>query len=213
MTKTIATPAVTTVIFDVGKVLVEWDIRGLYRPLIADPAELERFVTEVVTPEWHFQHDAGRSFADTSAELIAAHPQHEALIRLFGPRFGETLGAIVPGMRGLVARLAARNVPLYAITNFSAEFWPDFVTREAGLFASFRDVLVSGAEKLLKPDPAIYRLAIERFGVEPEACLFVDDRAENVAAAEAQGMRGHIFSGADGLEQDLQGLGLLEGFR
>ncbi len=206
-----ASSTVTTVIFDVGKVLVEWDIRGLYRPLIADPAELEQFVTQVVTPEWHFQHDAGRSFADTSAELIAAHPQHEELIRLFGPRFGETLGAILPGMRALVGRLAARDVPLYAITNFSAEFWPAFEAREAGLFAPFRDILVSGAEKLLKPDPAIYRLAIERFGVAPDACLFVDDRPENVVAAEAQGMRGHVFAGADGLERELRGLGLLEG--
>lgn len=203
------TTGITAVIFDVGKVLVEWDIRALYRPLIADPDELEWFVTNVVTPEWHFQHDAGRAFADTSAELIAAYPEHADLIALFGPRFGETLGDILPGMRNLVARLAANEVPLYAITNFSAEFWPDFAAREAELFAPFRDVLVSGAEKLVKPDPAIFALAIERFGVDPAECLFVDDRPENVVAAEACGMVGHVFTDAAALEGVLAGYGLV----
>lgn len=200
---------VDSVIFDVGMVLVDWDIRYLYNKLIADPDQREWFVTHVVTPEWHFQHDAGRDFADTSAELIAAFPEHESLITPFGPRFGETLGEILPGMRKLVADLAGRDVPLFAITNFSHEFWPDFVTREAELFAPFKDILVSGAEKLTKPDEAIYRLAAQRFGVVPEQCLFVDDRAENVHAAEAVGMAGHIFDGEAGLRHKLGALDLL----
>lgn len=200
---------VDTVIFDVGMVLVDWDIRYLYRKLIADPVELERFVTGVVTPQWHFQHDEGRDFADTSAELIAAFPDHAALITLFGPRFGETLGEILPGMRELVADLAQRNVPLFAITNFSHEFWPNFRAREAELFAPFRDIIVSGAEKMAKPDEAIYRLAARRFGIAPQQALFVDDRADNVAAAEAIGMAGHVFTGEAALRADLERRGLL----
>ncbi len=201
--------AIDTVIFDVGKVLVEWDIRALYRKLIDDPDQLEWFVREVVTPAWHHQHDEGRAFADTSAELIAAYPAHAGLIRAFGPRFGETLGAILPGMRTLVRDLAARDVPLYAITNFSGEFWPDFHAREAELFAPFRGILVSGSEKLVKPDPAIYRLALDRFALEAGQCLFVDDRPENVAGAQSIGMAGHVFTGAEGLRATLADLGLI----
>ncbi len=200
---------VDTVIFDVGKVLVEWDIRLLYRKLIADPAELDWFVTHVVTPEWHFQHDAGRPFAETSAELIAAYPAYADLIRAFGPRFGETLGDILPGMRALVGDLAARGVPLYAITNFSAEFWPAFEAGEAELFAPFRGILVSGREYLAKPDAAIYRLALERFGLRAEQCLFIDDRADNVAGADAVGMVGYQFEGAEALRAELKRRGLL----
>ena len=201
--------AIDTVIFDVGMVLVDWDIRYLYRKLIGDQAQLEWFVTHVVTPQWHHQHDAGRDFADTSAELIAAFPDNVDLIAAFGPRFGETLGEILPGMRELVGELAARNTPLYAITNFSNEFWPEFHAREADLFAPFRGIIVSGTEKLVKPDEAIYRLAVERFGIVPEQAIFIDDRAENVAAAEAIGMAGHLFTGQAGLRTDLEQRGLL----
>ena len=200
---------VDTVIFDVGMVLVDWDIRYLYRKLIADQAQLEWFVTHVVTPQWHHQHDEGRNFADTSAELITAFPDHADLIAAFGPRFGETLGEILPGMRKLVGELAARKTPLYAITNFSDEFWPEFYAREADLFAPFRGVIVSGTEKLAKPDEAIYRLAADRFGIAPEQAIFIDDRAENVAAAEAIGMAGHLFTGEAGLRADLEQRGLL----
>lgn len=202
--------AVDTVIFDVGMVLVDWNIRYLYRSMIDDPAELEWFVSHVVTPQWHHQHDEGRAFADTSAELIARFPDQAARIRLFGPRFGETLGDILPGMRTLVGDLAARDVPLFAITNFSHEFWPDFHAREAALFAPFRDIVVSGVEKIAKPDPAIYRLAVQRFGVVPEQCVFVDDRPENVAAAQGIGMAGHIFTDAVTLRRTLENLGLLQ---
>ena len=202
--------AVDTVIFDVGMVLVDWDIRYLYRHLMDDPNQVEWFVSNVVTPQWHHQHDEGRDFADTSAELIAQHPDHANLIRQFGPRFAETLGEIFPGMRQLVADLATNDVALYAITNFSHEFWPAFRAREAELFAPFRDVIVSGTEKLAKPDEAIYRLAVERFGIEPNQAIFVDDRTENVAAAEAIGMAGHVFTGAAGLRAHLEQLGLLK---
>ena len=200
---------VTAVVFDVGKVLVEWDPRYLYEKLIADAGARAAFLRDVVTPAWHFQHDAGRAFAETSAELIALYPQHRALIEAWGPRFGETIPHLIPGMADLVAELARADMPLYAITNFSGEFWPPFAVREAKLFAQFRDIVVSGDEKLLKPDPAIYRLALRRFGLAPGAGLFVDDRLENVKAAEANGFAGHHFIDAPTLRVDLMRLGLL----
>jgi 2-haloacid dehalogenase len=195
------------VVFDVGNVLYGWDIRALYARLIDDQARLDWFCRAVVTPDWHFQHDAGRCFADTSAELIARFPAEADLIRQFGPRFGETITGEVPGMAAIVDGLAARGVPMFAITNFSAEFWPDF-RATARLLDPVRDVIVSGAERLVKPDPAIYRLALQRFGLAPGEALFVDDRAENISAGEANGFPGHLFDGADRLAARLAALGL-----
>ncbi len=199
----------TSVVFDVGNVLVDWNPRAFFERHIADPARLDRFLGEVATLEWHTQHDAGRSFADTSAELIALHPDEAEHIRLWGERFDEQIGDLIPGMADLVADLDARGHPLFAVTNFSHEFWPSFRAREAVLLDRFRDILVSGVVKLVKPDPAIYALALVRFGIAPGAGLFVDDRAENVAAAERAGFVGHVFHGAAGLRAELEGYGLL----
>lgn len=196
------------VVFDVGNVLFGWDIAALYGKLIDDPARLDWFCREVVTPEWHFQHDAGRAFADTSAELIAQYPDEADLIRQFGPRFNETITGPIAGMPVLVERLAAAGVPLFGITNFSHEFWPAF-RATAPLFDHFADIVVSGAEALVKPDPAIYNLALRRFGLAPGEAIFVDDRADNVAAAAANGFLGHHFTGHDALAAELARLGLL----
>ncbi|WP_267388250.1 HAD family phosphatase [Sphingomonas sp. GC_Shp_3] len=199
----------SVVIFDIGNVLFDWNPRFLYERLIDDDRALDAFLRDVATKEWHFQHDAGRPFADTSAELAALHPQHADLIAAWGPRFNEQLGDMLPGMRALVDDLDARDVPLYAITNFSAEFWPPFRAREAALFDRFRDIVVSGDEDLTKPDPAIYHLALDRFGIAADDAVFVDDRADNVAAADALGIHGVLFTDADVLRADLSRLELL----
>jgi 2-haloacid dehalogenase len=201
--------AVTAVVFDVGKVLVEFDPHYLYDKLIPDTRERAAFLRCVVTPGWHFQHDAGRPFAETSAELSAQFPQYRALIEAWGPRFNETIPYLIPGMADLVADLAASGVPLFGITNFSGEFWPPFVAREAALFAPFRDVVVSGDEKMTKPDAAIYQLARRRFGLADGEGLFVDDKLENVQAAESNGFVGHHFVDAPTLRIDLVTRGLL----
>lgn len=197
------------VIFDVGRVLVEWDPRYLYERLIDDDQALEAFLANVVTKEWHFQHDAGRPFAETSAELIALHPEHAELIGAWGPRFGETIPHAVPGMFELVRELDAAGVPLYAITNFSGEFWREWVPQYAELFDRFRDIVVSGDEKLVKPDPAIYALALKRFGLEGPDAVFVDDSPANVEGAAKAGIHALLFIDAPTLRGDLAGLGLL----
>jgi 2-haloacid dehalogenase len=184
---------VRAVVFDVGNVLYGWEPRRLYERLIGNDQALDAFLTEVVTPEWHFQHDAGRPFSETSAELIAQYPQHRDLILAWGSRFDETITGPVPGMHALVSALDAAGVPLFGITNFSAEFWAPFRMKEAALFDRFEDIVVSGTEKLVKPDAAIYQLALARFDLEPGAGLFVDDRIENVAAARDNGFIAHHF--------------------
>lgn len=186
------------IVFDVGNVLYSWDIRALYAKLIPDSAHLDWFCKNVVTPEWHFQHDAGRPVAQTVPELVAAFPHERALIEAYVPRWLETIPGPVPGMIALVNELNARGVPLYAITNFSHEFWPRF-RATAPVFAHFRDVLVSGEERLVKPDPAIYALATERFGIDPATSLFIDDRAENVEGARTAGMQAFAFEDAASL--------------
>lgn len=199
---------VDAVVFDVGKVLFQWDLRYLFAKLIDDPDELEWFVGTVITPEWHFQHDAGRPLAEMARELIALYPKHRALIEAYRTRFNETIPAPVPGSVELVEALHARGVPLYAITNFGAEFWDMFRPTQP-VFDRFADIVVSGAEKLIKPDPAIFDLAARRFGRAPAHMLFIDDNAENIISARACGWQVHHFVDAQGLETDLRGRGLI----
>ncbi len=197
------------VIFDVGNVLFHWQPRALYERLIEDDRALDAFLDNVVTKDWHFQHDAGRPFAETSAELTAQHPEHADLIAAWGPRFDETLEEPMPGMPELVRALDAAGVPLYAITNFSGEFWRAWAPSQDEIFGRFRDIVVSGDEKLVKPDPAIYRLALARFGLAPEEAVFVDDSAPNVEAAAALGIHAVLFTGAEAFRAELEQLGLL----
>lgn len=197
------------VVFDVGNVLYDWNPRFLYERLIGDGRALDAFLRDVATKEWHFQHDEGRPFAETSAELSAAYPDYADMIALWGPRFSETIPGMLPGMADLVAEIDSAGVPLFAITNFSGEFWKPFRAREAAVFDRFRDIVVSGDERLVKPDPAIYRLALDRFGLEPGEAVFVDDRADNVEGANGVGMHGLEFVDAPTLRAQLAGLGLL----
>ena len=180
------------VVFDVGHVLFDWDPRYLYEKLIADPDELDWFLANVVTRPWHFQHDAGRPLQDMLDELRAEYPEHAELIAAYHPRWLETIPGPIAGMLDLVIELDEARVPLYAITNFGTEFWSMF-RPTAPVFDRFRDIVVSGHERVVKPDPAIFRLALQRFGLCGADALFVDDRPDNVCGAEAAGMAGHVF--------------------
>lgn len=203
-----AVAPVQAVVFDVGRVLVPWDMRALFRKLIADPAELEWFVTTVVTEEWHFQHDAGRPLADMVAERSAEFPRYAPLIAAYAERFNETIPGTIAGSIALVEELHDRAVPLFAITNFGAELWARF-RPTLPVFDLFRDIVVSGVEKMVKPDPAIYALAERRFGLPGQAMLFIDDNAANIAAARAAGWHGHHFADPEALRADLLARGLL----
>lgn len=195
------------VIFDVGRVLFQWDLRHLFAKLIDDPEEVERFCTTIITPEWHFQHDAGRPLAEMVEERIAEFPHAEGLIRAYAARFNETIPGPVAGMPALVERLHDAGVPLYIITNFGDEFWSMFRPTQP-LFDRFEDILVSGVEKMVKPDPAIYRLALDRFGLEAAHTLFIDDVPENIAGAASVGIHGHVFTGAAAATQWLRDRGM-----
>ena len=197
------------VVFDVGNVLYGWDPDSFLVRQIADDEARMRFVDDVGLWQWHETLDGGRPYAEAAAELSEKFPEYAHLIAAWSDRFGETITGPVPGVHTIVERLDERGVPLFAITNFSADFWPPFHQRERDFFRRFRDIVVSGEVKLLKPDPAIYYLALDRFGLRPRDALFVDDRLINVEAAEAVGMPAHLFTTADGLRARLETEGLL----
>ena len=199
---------IETVVFDVGNVLYRWDRRLPYLAHFADPAALDHFLATVIPLEWHAQHDAGRPAAEMVAERSALFPEYATLIADWFARFNESIPGAVPGSLELVERLLARGVPLHGITNFGADTWVGF-RPTAPVFDAFRDVIVSGVEKLAKPDPAIYALAERRFGYAPEAMLFIDDSLPNVEAARARGWSAHHFADAAGLEAELLERGLL----
>jgi 2-haloacid dehalogenase len=196
------------VVFDIGRVLFDWNLRYLFEKLIADPADLDWFLGNVITEQWHFQSDAGRPLAEMLPELKALHPGREPLIDAYVERFAETLPHPIPGTHELVRRLAARGVPLYALTNFGAEFWARFRPGQA-IFDLFADVVVSGEEQSVKPQPRIFEIAEARFGVPADRLFFTDDNPDNVAAAAERGWQAHLFTSAASLERELAARGLL----
>lgn len=203
------TARIEAVVFDVGKVLVEWERDLPYRRLIPDPAARERFMAEVIPLDWHALHDAGHAAEAMIAQRSAQFPQHAALIRAWLTHFNETIPGPVAGSTAIVEDLHRAGVPLYAITNFGADTWVGFAPTFP-LFDRFRDIVVSGVEKLAKPDPAIYALAARRFGLAPRAMLFIDDSPANVDSARACGWHAHHFTDAATLRAELTARGLLD---
>lgn len=201
--------SISAVVFDVGNVLYGWDPDSFLVRQIADDEARMRFIDDVGLWEWHDSLDGGRPFDEAAAELSGKFPEYAHLISAWGDRFGETITDPVQGVHRIVEELDGRGVPLFAITNFSADFWKPFHAREETFFRRFRDIVVSGEEKMLKPDPAIYFLALDRFGLKPAEALFIDDREINVEGARAVGMHAHLFTTAEDLRARLQAEGLL----
>ena len=197
----------TSVIFDLGGVLIDWNPRYLYRTLFDDAARMEHFLAHVCSPQWNAAQDAGRSWKQAVDELSAQHPQQRELIAAYRLRWHETLGDALHDTVALLSELKAAGIALYALTNWSAETFP--IARERfGFLSDLDDILVSGEEQLAKPDPRIFERALQRFGVQPSATLFIDDAAANVQAAMALGIPSLLFRSADGLRGSLHALGL-----
>ena len=199
---------IEAVVFDVGRVLYQWRLAALVEKLTDDPAERDHILAEVITEAWHFQHDAGRPLAEMVPERVAQFPQAERFLTAYATRFNETIPGPVPGSLEIVRELHEAGVPLFAITNFGAEFWAGF-RPTAPIFDLFADIVVSGEERVVKPDPAIFALAARRFGHAPEAMLFIDDNLANVEGARACGWQAHHFSDARTLREELVARGVL----
>jgi 2-haloacid dehalogenase len=193
------------VVFDLGGVLLQWNPRFLYRKLFpGDEQAMENFLATVCTQQW----DAGRPFAAAIGELVAKHADKAHLIEAFRTRFDEMIPAAIDGTVEILLELSRAGVPLYALTNFSAETFPAQRDRFAFLSA-FDGIVVSGEEGVIKPDPRIFRILLERYAVVPAHAVFVDDNAANAAAATALGMHGIHFRSPRQLRDELAALSLL----
>jgi 2-haloacid dehalogenase len=201
------TAALTTVVFDLGGVLLDWDPRRLYRTLIDDPAELDHFLTEICSPSWHYAQDSGRSTVEATAELQAKHPEYAELIGAFYPRWYEMTAGALPATVDVLRELRDAGVRLIALTNWPAETFAS--ARDRFPFLSwFEGIVVSGEEKVAKPDPAIFTCLFDRYDVDPQAAAYIDDTARHVETARRLGMTSFVFTDAVRLRRDLAAAGL-----
>ncbi len=201
-------PAIDAIVFDLGGVLVDWNPRYLYRQLFGeDVAGMEWFLAEVCSPAWNAAQDAGRSWDEAVDEAIARHPDQAGRIRAYRDRWIETLGeALAPTVR-VLDELRGGDCRLYALTNWSRETFPHALERYDFL-GWFDGIVVSGQERLAKPDPAIFRLLMERHGLLAERTVFIDDMAYNAEAAARLGMHAIHFRDASLLRHELARLGV-----
>jgi HAD superfamily hydrolase (TIGR01509 family) len=193
---------VRTVVFDIGGVIVDWDPRHLYRQVFDDHDEMERFLSEICTWEWHHRHDAGVPFAESIPALANAFPQHEPLIRMWEERYMDMVPGEIPGIVDVLHALHGRGDRLLVLSNMPSEVWPR-LQQAYDLFALFDGAVISGDEKVVKPDPSIYRILVDRFDVDPASAVYVDDRVENVDAAAELGFDAVLFTDADALRERL----------
>jgi 2-haloacid dehalogenase len=197
------------VIFDIGNVLLRWDARLLYRQLLPDEAAIDAFFEEVGFHDFNLAFDAGLPWEEGIARHVAAHPERADLIRAFHDRWHETLPEAIAESVAILDELAAAGVPLYAITNYSGAKWAETVPRFPFLGTRFRDVLVSGHEGIVKPDPEIYRRLLARNGLVAARSIFIDDNPDNVAGAAALGIDAILFTTPERLRAALADRGLI----
>lgn len=199
----------TAIVFDLGGVLIDWNPHCLYAPFFNSSAEIDRFLAEINFAEWNAQQDAGRPFAEGVAVLSAQFPHYADLIRAYHERWEDSVPGPIDGTVDLLKRLKqAGRHPLYALTNFSAETFP-LMRQRYDFLELFETILVSGEVGLIKPDPAIYRLMLKKTGQPASECLFIDDSAKNVAAAQALGFDTIQFRSPAALEAELSARKLL----
>jgi 2-haloacid dehalogenase len=198
----------TAVVFDLGGVLLDWNPRHLYRGLFDDEADMERFLSEVCTMEWHHAHDLGVPPNRTIPPLIAAHPEYAEMIRAWPERSEEMVAGPIDASVEILRELKVAGVPVYALTNMESWTYPSRRDRYPFL-RWFDGTLVSGFEGVAKPDPRVFELLLDRFGLTAETTLFIDDSPKNVAAARSLGLPAVEFESPAQLRQSLEEAGLL----
>jgi 2-haloacid dehalogenase len=203
-------PMVEAVLFDIGGIFLDWDPRHLYRKVFEDEERMEWFLEHICTATWHMAHDQGSPMAPSCAELARHHPEWAVEITAWSDRSEEMVGGIMDDAISVLAELTATGMPCYALTNMEAETYPRRVARYE-FFSLFDGIVVSGIEGTAKPNPAIFHIVVDRFGLAPAHTLFVDDRLENVGVARSCGFLVHHYHGSKSLRATLEGLQLLPG--
>ncbi|MEM6712079.1 MAG: HAD family phosphatase [Pseudomonadota bacterium] len=200
-------PQIDAVIFDIGNVLLQWDAHAAYKPLGLSDEEIKAFFKQVGFFEWNLEQDRGRTFADGIEELSSRFPDERHLIAHYDTHWQLSILGPIQGTVDILTSLATQKVPLHAITNFSAEKFP-LERARFDFFGHFGEIVVSGEEKLIKPDPEIYELLLSRTGLKAERTFFIDDSMPNVKGAMAVGMHAHHFTAPSDLREALRGFEL-----
>jgi 2-haloacid dehalogenase len=200
---------ITTIIFDLGAVLIDWNPRYLYRKILKDEDEVTWFLENICTGEWNDQQDAGRSFEEATAELIAKHPSWEHAIRAWYDRWQETIPGSIQGTVEILQRLKESNqYRLYALTNWSAQTFP-WALDNFHFLHWFEGIVVSGVEKTRKPFPEFYQILFDRYKVNPSEALFIDDNIKNIEGAKVVGLNTIHFQSPALLDEELTRMKLL----
>lgn len=194
-------------VFDLGGVLVDWNPRYLYRQLFDDDEAMEHFLAEICSPAWNERQDAGRPWTEAIAELVARHPDQAPLIAAYHQRWPEMLRGEISDSVSVVKELKAQGLRLYALTNWSHETFP-VARRRFAFLDCFDGIVVSGEEKLIKPDVSIFHRLLTRYAVSPSRAVYIDDSPRNVTVAAELGFHALRFIDPHRLRQDLQALGL-----
>jgi 2-haloacid dehalogenase len=176
----------STLVFDIGNVLLRYEPDRPYRRLIPDAAERADFMSRILPPQWNIEQDRGRPWPEAEAIAIAEHPDYAELIRAWRRYWIEMIPGVFEANVGVLERALAQNIPTYAITNFASDTLAE-AERHYPFLARFHGRVVSAEERLLKPDPAIYHVFLERFGKRAAECLFMDDSRANVESAARLG--------------------------
>ena len=197
---------VKAVVFDFGGVLIEWDPRRLYRKIFQNESDTEYFLKNVCTPEWNLSLDKGKPFKQAVAERIALFPEYADEIRAFDDRWEEMRGNAIAENVALLRRLAKRY-PVYGLTNWSAEKFA-LTKPKFDFFDVFDGIVVSGVEKEVKPEPRIFQILLERYGLKADECVFIDDSQPNIDAAKKLGFTAFRFTTPEKLIADLKTAGV-----
>ncbi|HEY9086899.1 MAG TPA: HAD family phosphatase [Anaerolineaceae bacterium] len=196
------------IVFDFGGVLMDWSPHYLYRRILGDDRQaIDRFLKEVDFFTWNIEQDRGRTFAEGTAELIGKFPQHADLIRAYDERYIETVGGAFLPVVEILRGLKDAGYALYGLSNWPAEKFR-LVRPGYPFFEWFNDIVVSGEEKLVKPDRAIYEVLLRRVGRPASECIFIDDAEHNIAAARDMGFQTIHFRSAEQLKEELSRRGI-----
>ncbi len=198
------TSQIQAVIFDFGGVLIGWDPRNLYtRFFPGQPQAMEDFLAEISFMEWNAQQDKGRPFAEAVASLAKEFPHHAHLINAYKENWKESITGIIEGTVELLKMLKQRGYPLYGLSNWSTETF-SIVRHEFEFFNLFDEIILSGEVKLIKPEPEIYELCLQKIGKPANQCLFIDDSEPNIIAANKMGFDTVHFKSPEHLKNELQ---------
>jgi 2-haloacid dehalogenase len=198
---------IKNIIFDFGNVFIEWNPRNIFRKASSDK-EVEYIMQNVYSEEWNNNLDRGITFAENEMSLCERYPQHSEYIKAFHTHWYESLGEENPESVTLLSDLQKASYKTYGLSNWSAETFPP--TRKAHPFFNTLDgIILSSEVKVCKPNPEIYRILLDRYGLLPEESVFIDDRQENVDAAKNLGIYAILFRTAQQVRKDLNNLEIL----